>query len=92
MGIEPASKSRTPLYSLVAEAAVEAGQIERGVAKTAPVALVPVALALAAGQDEAVEVVQQAVGGDVNVLDPHAVQVVQVVLGGHKMRKKRRMN
>lgn len=66
--------------SLVSEAAVQTGQVERGVAEAAAVAVVPVALAFVSGQDEPVEVVQEAVGGEEDVLDPQAVQVVQVVL------------
>lgn len=74
------------MYLLVAEAAVKAGQIEGRVAKTPPVAFVPVAFAFTPRQDEAVKVVQQTVGGDVDVLHTHAVQVVQVVLGGRGIK------
>lgn len=66
--------------SLVSEAAVQSGQVEDGVTQAAPIAFVPVALALSTRQDEPVKVVQQAVGGDVDVLHTHAVQVAQVVL------------
>lgn len=64
----------------MAEAAVQAGQVQRGVAEASAVALVSIALSLVAGQDEAVEVVQEAVSGEEDVLDSHAVQVVQVML------------
>lgn len=76
------SSAHTPpaLYSLVAEATVQACQVESSVAETSTVALVPVALSLISRQDEAVEVMQEAVGGQEDVLDPHAVQVVQVML------------
>lgn len=43
-------------YSLVTKATVQAGQVQSGVTETSPVALVPVALPLVTGQDEAVEV------------------------------------
>lgn len=76
-----------PCYSLVAKATVKAGQVEGSVAETSPVALVPVALSLAARQDEAVKIMQQTVSGDEDVLDSHAVQVVEVMLREGKTQK-----
>lgn len=64
----------------MSKAAVQSGQVEDGITQAAPVALIPIALALSTWQDEPVEVVQQTVGGDVDVLHTHAVQVAQVVL------------
>lgn len=62
------------------EAAVQGGQIQGSVAQAPPVAFVTVALPLGSGQDEPIEVVQQAVRGDEDVLHPHAVQVAQIML------------
>lgn len=69
-------------HSLVSEVTVQAGQVEGGVSQVAAVAVVSVTLGVAGRQDEAVEVVQQAVSRQEDVLDPQAVQVAQVVLWG----------
>lgn len=61
------------LSLLVAEAAVQGCQVERGVAQAPPVTLVPVAFALCPCQDQPVEVMQQAVSGTENVLHPQVV-------------------
>lgn len=58
---------------LVAEAAVQRRQVERGVAQAPPVALVPVAFALRPREDQPVEVVQEAVCGTEDILHPEAV-------------------
>lgn len=47
---------RQLLYSLVAEATMQACQVESSIAETSAVAFVPVALPLISGQDEAVEI------------------------------------
>ena len=60
----------------MAEATVQACQVESSVAETSAVALVPVALSLISRQDEAVEIMQETVGREEDVLDSHAVQVV----------------
>lgn len=62
------------------EATVEASQVQSCVSQAATVSLVPVAFPFVSRQNESIEVVQETVGGQVNVLDPDAVQVVQVVL------------
>lgn len=58
---------------LVAEAAVQGRQVERGVAQAPPVALVPVAFALCPREDQPVEVMQEAVRGTEDILNPEAV-------------------
>lgn len=63
-------------YLLVAEATMQAGQVESSVPETSPITLVAVTLSLITRQDEAVEIMQEAVGGEEDVLDSHAVQVV----------------
>lgn len=67
-------------HSLVSKATVQTRQVESCVSETPAVALVTIALPLVSREDETVEVVQEAVGRQEDVLDPHAVQVVQVVL------------
>lgn len=69
-------------HSLVSKATVQTRQVESGISEAPAVALVTIALPLVSREDETVEVVQEAVGREEDVLDPHAVQVVQVVLKG----------
>lgn len=74
----------------MSEATVQTGQVESGVSEAAAVAVIAITLALVSRQDESVKVVQEAVSGEEDVLDPQAVQVVQVVLGRKHQRVKER--
>lgn len=57
----------------MAKAAVQGSQVESGVSQAPAVALLAVALALGPGENQAVEVVQEAVRGAEDVLDAQVV-------------------
>lgn len=57
----------------MAKAAVQRSQVESRISQTPTVTFIAVALAFRAGEDQAVKVVKEAVGGTEDVLDSKAV-------------------
>lgn len=68
------------LYALVSEATVQGCQIQDSIAQTAAIAFISIALPLSTGKNEAVKVVQEAVSGDVDILNSNAVQIAEIML------------
>lgn len=64
----------------MSKATVQGCQIQYSITQTAPIAFISVALSFSTRENEAVEIVEETVSGDVNILHSHAVQVAEVML------------
>lgn len=59
--------------SLVTEAAVQGGQVQRGVSQAPTVALLPVTFAFRPSENQAIEIMKETVCWTENILDPEVV-------------------
>lgn len=64
----------------MSEATVQGCQIQDSIAQAAAIAFISIALPLSTGKNEAVKVVQEAVSGDVDILNSNAVQIAEIML------------